>query len=185
MSKEISQQILSGVKAINVENLYETGCTNKLAEWLGCRREVRYPGSDWKCDLVIPGDDNKETWIEIKFAWTYTTDKTPDKSNSKFKKHLLDDPEESAVVDVRRKLKSLLNCPHVSGIGFLLVVFDSRFFPFKEEYLAAFKEQAGLMDAPWLKTEEPAWVNPRNPQCSIRAYYWQRTAERLVESCDR
>ena len=174
MSEQIAKQILLEIRRMGVEKMYENDCTSVLAERLGAKKQVRYPEPNWFCDLVIHGSTGNDIWIEIKFAWAYAKDIAPAQHNWAFRKHLIADPSESALIDVTKKLKSLLNYPRVAYIGFLLVVFDSKPIPIPDKDIEEFETMAGLQEAPWLKYEEPRWINPRNPECNIMAFYWQR-----------
>ena len=173
--------ILHAVRTMGVEEMWETNRDpalsgiESLARCLQAQSEVGYPTGAYsdRCDLVIPSEAG-DTWVECKFAWTYKVDRKPAERNGAYKKHLLTDPKESAMKDVTEKLPTSLNQPDVHHIGFLLVAFHSVQLPIRDADIAELEAEGGLNEGPWQRHVEPDWVNPRNPECRIRAYYWER-----------
>jgi hypothetical protein len=172
---------------MGVENMVEDGnstvpnCVSRLHTLLPARKQ-RYPagtyvgpaGHPGSCDVVFDGN-----WIEVKFAWTYYWRFTPYRQrNPSYRKHLLTDPHESAMKDVRVKLPRLIGRPEIRRIGFLLVCLHSPACPLPERDIDELELKGGLRDGSWTRSEVPDWPNPLNRGCLIRAYFWEHSALR-------
>lgn len=167
-------RILAELRRMGVEEMYEPPATRALAARLGGACEVGYSGG--KCDVVFPIADEGAFWLEVKFAWTYMYDRNPSQPNGNYRKHLF----HSSVWDATSKLSLLLGQPGVARIGFLLVPFYSTPLPLPESDIERFERVARLHLPPWVRHEEPEWVNPRNPLCRIRAILWERSAQNAI-----
>lgn len=174
-------RILQAVRSLGIEEMWEDhkdeslSGIKSLARSLGAECEVKYPTGTYKgrCDLVVPASDGR-TWVECKFAWTYNVDRRPAEPNANYRKHLLSNSQASAAKDVSVKLASLIGQPKVAKVGFLLVAFHSIQLPLPDEDIAELERLTGLDREPWSRHTQDDWTSPRNADCRIRAYYWER-----------
>lgn len=125
MYRESPSEVLSQVREMGVEEMWEDHADHalsgikSLAARLGAEREVPYPSGAGYCDIVLGRPEQRESWLELKFAWTYTTDRNPSVRNGNYRKHLFTNTS----YDVTHKLNSLIGRPRVARIGLLLVTF--------------------------------------------------------------
>jgi hypothetical protein len=120
------------------------------------------------CDCVFG-----RHWIEVKGAWT-CSDWAGVRRNQPFKKHLLTDAYESALIDVRKKLPTLMGHCEVETIGFLLVCFWSDRFPFPSTALKQLINDGKLREG-WRRSKTPRW-RPAGTELWVKCYYWERSA---------
>jgi hypothetical protein len=177
-------EILNAIQTMGVERMWEDRKTPNFVSSFNAQfggRTQPYPrgtycgirGGRGRCDIVVA-----RLWIEAKFFWTFKDWPGGHLPNRVFMKHLLTDRHESALVDVSRKLPTLIGHPDVERIGFILVGFDSSPQPFDESLIERLKEHGGLSADRWTPHPLPPWENPDQSVVGgrIRAYYWERSA---------
>lgn len=156
----------------------ETNWSRRLCDLLNERgvqteREVRYPGTRWRCDLRIFLRDNLQLWLEIKGAWkSYWLQKGGDYFYRSYLFHPLlpelDEKSHSAAQDID-KLRTL-SPNDADFIGFLLLGFGSTEAPMHDD-VTEFERLAGLHSIPW-SGRSTTWADPYRENHRTSCWMW-------------
>jgi hypothetical protein len=172
------QEIFKALRQMNPERMWEDNKSPNIVGALNTSlggTKKNYPlgtcagprGRNAICDCVF-----ERQWIEVKCAWMYK-DSAGLERNGNFKKHLLSDPNESALVDVTNKLPKLIGHCDVDHVGFLLVCFWSNVFPFDTRALEELIRSGKLSE--WNEHAEEPW-QPIGTKLTVAPFYWDACA---------
>ncbi len=176
----VADRILSAVAAIAPETRYEEddwhddeGTLFKGTNVM-LRSALNGQHKEW-FDLVF---DRDRVWIQVKHSWTWMTYRKPNGKNGAYRKHLLGEVGNSALIDAREKLPRLIGRLGVDVIGLLVIALDSDQRLHSQTDIELLADLAGMNQEPWKSYSQPRWKSKVSgyESIGIQPFLWLRPA---------